>query len=169
MTLKSACPCEGSRHERPPPLSRSSDCQRTFRQMEGDDRLAAVFRAEALCSGSRSSSRSHGKGSDQPASPIAGRWRARAQSYCGCSAEGDLLFNARRTETRPAKWRASAPGAANISASSRLLHTPTSPLLQSNLPVEAFVNRVRIVAHAALENDLRLFDYRDVFVEVAIE
>jgi hypothetical protein len=32
--------------------------------------------------------------------------------------------------------------AANISASSRLLHTPPSPLLQSNLPVEAFVNRV---------------------------
>jgi hypothetical protein len=60
-------------------------------------------------------------------------------------------------------------GAANISASSRLLNTPPSPLLQSNLPVEAFVNRVRIVAHAALENDLRLFDYRDVFAEVAIE
>ena len=60
-------------------------------------------------------------------------------------------------------------GAANISASSRLLHTPPSPLLQSNLPVEAFVNRVRIVAHAALENDLRFFDYRDVFREVAIE
>jgi hypothetical protein len=36
------------------------------------------------------------------ASPIAGRWRARAQSYGGCSAEGDLLFNARTTETRPA-------------------------------------------------------------------
>jgi hypothetical protein len=32
--------------------------------------------------------------------------------------------------------------AASISASRRLLHTPPSPLLQSNLPVEAFVNRV---------------------------
>src|SRR5580692_746964 len=32
--------------------------------------------------------------------------------------------------------------AANISASRRLLHTPPSPLLQSNLPVEAFVNRL---------------------------
>jgi len=49
------------------------------------------------------------------------------------------------------------------------LHTPPGPLLQSNLPLEAFVNRLRIVAHTALENDLRLFDHRDVFREIAIE